>query len=69
MEGTNFIVLTGRTGAKLAIRAKDIVALEDAVKTNMYTNFYNTDVEVIKPDSKITTYYVKETIDEIIGML
>ena len=69
MEGSKFIVLTGRTGAKLAIRAKDIVAMEEPNKKEMFTNFYNTDVEVIKPDSKITTYYVKETIDEIIGML
>lgn len=69
MEGTKFIVLTGRTGAKIAIRAKDIVALEEPDKTNMYTNFYNTDVEVVKPDSKIVTYYVKQTLDEILDRL
>lgn len=69
MESSKFIVLTGRTGAKIAIQAKNIVALEDADKTNMYTNFYNTNVEVVKPDSKITTYYVKQTIDEILDML
>ena len=68
MEGTNFIVLTGRTGAKLAIRKEDIVAMEESDKKD-YTYIYNTNVEVVKPDSKITTYYVKETIDKIIGML
>ena len=69
MESSKFIVLTGRTGAKLAIRAKDIVALEEADKTNMLTNFYNTDVVVVKPDSKTTTYYVKQTVDEILDRL
>lgn len=68
MEGSKFIVLTGRTGAKIAIRAKDIVALEEADKKD-YTYLYNTNVEVVKPDSKITTYYVKQTIDEILDRL
>lgn len=68
MEGEKFIVLTARTGAKVAIRAKDIVALEDADKTD-YTNLYNTNVEVVKPDSKIITYYVKQTVDEILDKL
>lgn len=69
MEDSKFIVLTGRTGAKIAIRAKDIVALEDADTTNMSTNFYNTNVEVIKPNSKITTYYVKQTVHEILDRI
>lgn len=69
MEGSKFIVLTGRTGAKIALRAKDIVALEEADKTNMSTQFYNTDVEVLKPDSKLYTYYVKQTVDEILDRL
>ena len=69
MEGSKFIVLTGRTGAKIAIRAKDIFALEEADKKDMYTNFYNTDVKVVKPDSSIITYYVKQTVDEILDML
>lgn len=69
MESSKFIVLTGRTGAKLAIRAKDIVALEEADKTNMLTNFYNTDVVVVKPDLKTTTYYVTQTVDEILDRL
>ena len=68
MEGSKFIVLTGRNGAKIAIRAKDIVSLEEA-KNKDYTKPYNTDVEVFKPDSKITTYYVKQTIDEILDRL
>jgi hypothetical protein len=68
MEGSKFIVLTGRTGAKLAIRAKDIVALEESDKKD-YTYIYSTNVEVVKPDSKITTYYVKQTIDEILDRL
>ena len=68
MESSKFIVLTGRTGAKLAIRAKDIVALEESDKKD-YTYIYNTDVEVVKPDSKIVTYYVKQTIDEILDRL
>ena len=69
MEGTKFIVLTGRNGAKIAIRAKDILALEDADKKDMYTNFYNTDVKVVEPNSKIITYYVKQTVDEILDRL
>lgn len=64
MESSKFIVLTARTGAKLAIRAKDIVALE--VVDN---NLYNTDVVVVKPDLTTTTYYVKQTIDEILDRL
>ena len=57
-------MLTGGTGAKIAIRAKDIVALEATDNT-----FYNTDVEVLKPDSKLYTYYVKQTVDEILDRL
>ena len=68
MEGSKFIVLTGRNGAKIAIRAKDIVTLEE-VNNKDYMNPYNTDVEVLKPDSKIVTYYVKQTIDEILDRL
>lgn len=64
MESSKFIVLTGGTGAKIAIRAKDIVALEATDNT-----FYNTDVEVLKPDSKLYTYYVKQTVDEILDRL
>lgn len=68
MEGTKFIVLTGRTGAKLAIRAKDIVSLEEADNKD-YTYLYNTNVEVVKPDSKTYTYYVKQTVDQILDKL
>ena len=68
MEGSKFIVLTGRTGAKLAIRAKDIVSLEEADNKD-YTYLYNTNVEVVKPDSKTYTYYVKQTVDEILDKL
>lgn len=66
MEGSKFIVLTARTGAKIAIRAKDIVALEEADKNNMT---YNTNVEVVKPDSKIITYYIRQTVDQILDKL
>ncbi len=68
MEGSKFIVLTGRTGAKLAIRAKDIVTLEEADNKD-YTYLYNTNVEVVKPDSKTYTYYVKQTVDQILDKL
>lgn len=69
MEGSKFVVLTGRNGAKIAIRAKDIVSLEEAKKNKDYTKPYNTDVEVFKPDLKTTTYYVKQTVDEILDRL
>lgn len=70
MEGSKFIMLTGKTGAKIAIRVKDIVALEEADKTNMSSlNSYNTNVEVAKPDLKITTYYVKQTVHEILDRI
>lgn len=68
MEGSKFIVLTGRTGAKIAIRAKDIVSLEEADNKD-YTYLYNTNVEVVKPDSKTYTYYVKQTVDQILDKL
>lgn len=68
MEGSKFIVLTGRNGAKLAIRVKDIVSLEEVDKKD-YTYSYKTDVEVVKPDSKSYTYYVKQTVDEILDKL
>ncbi len=68
MEGSKFIMLTGRTGAKIAIRVKDIIALEEADNKD-YTNLYNTNVEVVKPDSKTYTYYVKQTVHEILDRI
>ena len=67
MEGSKFIMLTGRTGAKIAIRVKDIIALEEADNKD-YTNLY-TNVEVVKPDSKTYTYYVKQTVHEILDRI